>query len=141
MPAQWRVVIAIRLTVRNAVGSRDGGRSAGLVQHRIDPFGNGAEAGVAAEFEGHQVAGGEGCFHGLQQPVAGVDKRAVVVAAAEPVEHHRRRQECRRRVRLAAAGDVGRGAVARLEDGALEADIARRCHAHAACTAQSSASS
>ncbi len=50
----------------------------------------------------------------------------------EPVEHHRRGEDRRRRVRLALAGDVGRRAVARLEQPVRVADVGRRRHAHAA---------
>jgi hypothetical protein len=51
---------------------------------------------------------------------------------AQPVEHHRGRQEHGGGIGLALSGDIGRGAVARLEHRMVVADVGRRRKAHAA---------
>ncbi len=61
-----------------------------------------------------------------------VRSRAASLRQFAMIEHHRRREQQRGRIGDALAGDIGRRAVDRLEDGGVRADVRPRRHAEAA---------
>ena len=66
---------------------------------------------------------GIGLVHGTFDPLRGIRRGLMIVLVGQPVEHHGRRQYHGRRIGLALAHDIRRGAVARLEHSVFVADI------------------